>query len=325
MPTIVHLPCRMHASCPCFLDMAMHQHDVSLSSEDGILPGSTHIELLDTEDEGGSSAPLEKLLPTDSTLGLETSQGMEYGGLSLPSLQIPGHGGYAYALAQPPSRTLSPTTESMHSGQSAASIQLAGSCGGFFGVATSRPASAEAAAFASCGTSVLNGGVGLSEQQQGLPSAACLVVPSGGGVGDASRRAAVRPRRATTATAYMLDALEAPQCPLRQASGKKRGSGTQAGKLAPNPNGHACTACGAQVRGGQSGRWMDGETFCAGTACNGHSSLIVHSTAHVLVLPVVSCSRLTFPLLPLVCSPLLCGGRVPTGPRPCATPAGCGT
>ena len=58
----------------------------------------------------------------------------------------------------------------------------------------------------------------------------------------AADAASGRPRR-VTATAF--DVAEVVECPLKV--GKKRGSGAQAGKLTANPNGHACTACGALV------------------------------------------------------------------------------
>lgn len=68
-----------------------------------------------------------------------------------------------------------------------------------------------------------------------LEPALCMAV-------DGDLSASRRPRRAT-ATAF--DVNEVVECPLK--IGKKRGSGTQAGKLTANPNGHACTACGALV------------------------------------------------------------------------------
>lgn len=218
---------RVHASCPSFLDLAMQRPDGDF------LPGATDVVLLDTDDGDDSSLPLEGLFTADSCGDTVPAAAAcdpfasyyDFGriGVTAP-LRIPS--GTNHHHHHPAQQLLSRTASPMHSMQSSPSGQSL----------------ALAASLQS------NGTVGCPQQQRfadqadavaamdALPDAALVH----GSAEAAARRVTARQRRATIAPS--LDALEAAQ-----KGGKKRGSGTQAGKLAPNPNGHSCTACGAQV------------------------------------------------------------------------------
>ena len=258
------------------------------AGDDGILPGSTDVEVLDAEKEGqfvllggkGSA-----LMHGNASAQTQTLQDMmllgPVPGMPL-EIQIPAVARHHH-ICSPGRGTLSPGSSrsiaSAFSSQSALSSNIAG-LPMFFGELGGQPIPGAASRMHLGSTSPSWGtSPAAIRSSRSLPCLSKLhdyevdddedtTDPSDGGSesepGREEGRTRSRPPSPTTATGS-LPARRVLSRPRRLASRyevelerepvkftkKRSGSGNQAGVTIPNPNGIACTACGAKV-----GQWM---------------------------------------------------------------------